>query len=304
VLHVQLVSKIARTIGRFLGLNEDLIEAVALGHDIGHTPFGHDGERFLSRICEAHGIGSFQHNLQSVHFLERVERKGRGWNLCLQTLDGILSHDGEVHDERLQPDRNKDFDKLDREMLAKRNNPDLALRPMSLEGCVVRMADTISYIGRDIEDAIRLDLVSRSDLPAEAVAVLGKTNGTIVYNLVTDVIHNSYRQPYLAFSREVSQALKTLKDFNLERIYRNPAIKRHTLKIEQLFVLLFNRYMKDLQTANKASVIFEGYLSDMDQRYMDEHQPAEIVRDFIAGMTDHYFLQQCPPALRPAVEIR
>ena len=304
VLHVQLVSKIARTIGRFLGLNEDLIEAIALGHDIGHTPFGHDGERFLSRICEAHGIGSFQHNLQSVHFLERVERKGRGWNLCLQTLDGILSHDGEVHDERLQPDRNKDFDKLDREMLAKRNNPDLSLRPMSLEGCVVRMADTISYIGRDIEDAIRLDLVSRSDLPGEAVAVLGSTNGTIVYNLVTDVINNSYRQPYLAFSREVSQALKTLKDFNLERIYMNPAIKRHTLKIEQLFVLLFNRYMKDLQTANKESVIFEGYLSDMDQRYLDEHQPAEIVRDFMAGMTDHYFLQQCPPALRPEVEIR
>ena len=304
VLHVQLVSKIARTIGRFLGLNEDLIEAIALGHDIGHTPFGHDGERFLSRICEAHGIGSFQHNLQSVHFLERVERKGRGWNLCLQTLDGILSHDGEVHDERLQPDRNKDFDKLDREMLAKRNNPDLSLRPMSLEGCVVRMADTISYIGRDIEDAIRLDLVSRSELPGEAVAVLGSTNGTIVYNLVTDVIHNSYRQPFLAFSREVSQALKTLKDFNIERIYMNPAIKRHTLKIEQLFVLLFNRYMKDLQTANKESVIFEGYLSDMDQRYMDEHQPAEIVRDFMAGMTDHYFLQQCPPALRPEVEIR
>ena len=284
------------------GIN--LIEASALGHDIGHTPFGHDGERFLSRICEAHGIGSFQHNLQSVHFLERVERKGRGWNLCLQTLDGILSHDGEVHDERLQPDRNKDFDKLDREMLAKRNNPDLSLRPMSLEGCVVRLADTISYIGRDIEDAIRLDLVSRSELPGEAVAVLGSTNGTIVYNLVTDVIHNSYRQPFLAFSREVSQALKTLKDFNIERIYMNPAIKRHTLKIEQLFVLLFNRYMKDLQTANKESVIFEGYLSDMDQRYMDEHQPAEIVRDFMAGMTDHYFLQQCPPALRPEVEIR
>ena len=304
VLHVQLVSKIARTIGRFLGLNEDLIEGIALGHDIGHTPFGHDGERFLSRICEAHGIGSFQHNLQSVHFLERVERKGRGWNLCLQTLDGILSHDGEVHDERLQPDRNKDFDKLDREMLAKRNNPGLALRPMSLEGCVVRMADTISYIGRDIEDAIRLGLISRSELPDDAVAALGSTNGTIVYNLVTDVIRNSYRQPYLAFSREVSQALKTLKAFNLERIYMNPAIKRHTLKIEQLFVLLFNRYLKDLQTVNKTSVIFEGYLSDMDQRYVDEHQPAEIVRDFIAGMTDHYFLQQCPPAQRPEVEIR
>lgn len=178
VLHVQLVSKIARTIGRFLGLNEDLIEAIALGHDIGHTPFGHDGERFLSQICERHGIGSFQHNLQSVQFLERVERKGRGWNLCVQTLDGILCHDGEVHDQRLQPEWGKDFEKFDQCMAAKRRDPHLALTPMSLEGCVVRMADTISYIGRDIEDAIRLGLVARADLPDEAVKVLGSTNGT------------------------------------------------------------------------------------------------------------------------------
>lgn len=304
VLHVQLVSKIARTIGRFLGLNEDLIEAIALGHDIGHTPFGHDGERFLSRICEHHGIGGFQHNLQSVQFLERVERKGRGWNLCLQTLDGILCHDGEVHDQRLRPEWEKDFEKFDQDMTAKRRDPHLALIPMSLEGCVVRMADTISYIGRDIEDAIRLGLVRRAELPDEAVAILGRTNGTIVYNLVTDVIGNSYRQPYLAFSRQVSDALKTLKAFNLERIYMNPAIKRYTLKIEQLFVLLFNRYFKDLKASNRDSVIFKRYLKDMNQRYMDAHQPAEIVRDFIAGMTDRYFLQQCPPALRPEVENR
>jgi len=109
VLHVQLVSKIARTIGRFLSLNEDLLEAIALGHDIGHTPFGHDGEHFLSEICRNHGIGYFQHNLQSVHFLEKVEHKGEGWNLCLQTLDGILSHDGEIHNEKLLPVTDKTF---------------------------------------------------------------------------------------------------------------------------------------------------------------------------------------------------
>ena len=304
VLHVQLVSKIARTIGRFLGLNEDLIEAIALGHDIGHTPFGHDGERFLSRLCEKHGIGSFQHNLQSVHFLERVERKGRGWNLCLQTLDGILCHDGEVHDQRLKPIWDKDFARFDEDLAAKRRDPRRALMPMSLEGCVVRMADTIAYIGRDIEDAIRLGLVARADLPDVAVKVLGSTNGTIVYNLVTDVIRHSYRQPYLRFSTDVSEALKTLKAFNLERIYMNPSIKRHTLKIEQLFVLLFNRYMKDLQINNRESVIFKNYLKDMDRRYLDEHRPAEIVRDFIAGMTDRYFLQQCPAPLRPEVENR
>jgi dGTPase len=175
---------------------------------------------------------------------------------------------------------------------------------MTLEGCVVRMADTISYIGRDIEDAIRLGLVKRSDLPEASVNTLGQTNGTIVYNLVTDVIRQSSRQPYLAFSGDVSNALNTLKAFNLERIYMNPAIKHHTLKIEQLFVLLFKRYFKDLQTSNRESVIFKRYLKDMDQGYVETHKPAEIVRDFIAGMTDRYFLQQCPADLRPQVEVR
>src|SRR6056297_82810 len=118
MLHVQLVSKVARTIGRFLGLNEDLVEAIAIGHDIGHPPFGHDGERCLSRLCREAGIGEFHHNVQSVHFLERVERKGDGWNLCLQTLDGILCHDGEVHDPWIQPRRDKDFESFESEMAA------------------------------------------------------------------------------------------------------------------------------------------------------------------------------------------
>lgn len=304
VLHVQLVSKIARTIGRFLGLNEDLIEAIALGHDIGHTPFGHDGERFLSQVCQAQGIGSFQHNLQSVRFLDRVERKGKGWNLTLQTLDGILCHDGEVHNPRLAPERAKSFERLDQEMRAKQVAPDMPLRPMTLEGCVVRMADTISYIGRDIEDAIRLGLVARGELPPEVATVLGRTNGTIVYNLVTDVIQNSHGTPYVAFSPHVSRALSALKAFNLERIYMNPSIKHHTAQIKALFELLFARYLHDIEHGREDSVIFKGFLKDMDRSYLDQHRPAEIARDFIAGMTDQYFLQQCPADLRPTVETR
>jgi dGTPase len=166
VLHVQLVSKIARTIGRFLHLNEDLIEAIALGHDIGHTPFGHDGERYLSKLCVDAGIGHFLHNVQSIQFLDCVERKGRGWNLTLQTLDGILCHDGEIHNQELRPQGEKSFDTLGLEMAKKKADPDFALMPMTLEGCVVRMADTVAYIGRDLEDAIRLKVVQRSDLPA------------------------------------------------------------------------------------------------------------------------------------------
>ncbi|MDO9110959.1 MAG: HD domain-containing protein [Desulfatirhabdiaceae bacterium] len=300
VLHVQLVSKIARTIGRFLGLNEDLIEAIALGHDIGHSPFGHDGETFLSEICRVNGVGYFLHNLQSVQFLDRVERKGKGWNLCLQTLDGILCHDGEIHNQRLEPFRAKVFETLESEIATKQNDPAARLVPMTLEGCVVRMADTVSYIGRDIEDAIRLNMIRRSDLPAKSVRVLGSTNGTIVYRLVTDIIQNSFLNTYAAFSPEVSEALESLKAFNLERIYLTPDIKSHTAVIRDLFHLLFERFLTDIEKENRSSVIFSGFLKDMSDDYLHGHRPAEIVRDFIAGMTDRYFLSQCPEALRPS----
>jgi len=302
VLHVQLVSKIARTIGRFLGLNEDLIEAIALGHDIGHTPFGHDGERFLSNLCRQAGIGYFLHNVQSIQFLDRVERKGRGWNLCLQTLDGILCHDGEIHNQVLEPIRDKGFDTLAQEMTAKKASPKFALMPMTLEGCVVRMADTVAYIGRDLEDAIRLNVIKRSDLPKDVEKVLGNTNGTIVYNLVTDIIHQSHGKSYIAFSDQVSSALKRLKDFNLDRIYLNPLIKQYSESIQRLFELLFSQYLGDLENEKRSSRIFSGFLKDMSQEYVDRHQPAEIVRDFIAGMTDQYFLHQCPEDMRPKVE--
>jgi dGTPase len=301
VLHVQLVSKIARTIGRFLGLNEDLIEAIALGHDIGHAPFGHDGERFLSEICRKNNIGFFHHNLQSVQFLEKVERKGKGWNLCLQTLDGILCHDGELHSERLRPAADQTFARMDAQIAAKRTGPGTKLIPMTLEGCLVRTADTVSYVGRDIEDAIRLGLIRRSDLPSDSTRIIGDTNGTIVFNLVTDIILTSYKKPYIAFSQEISEALIRLKTFNLERIYLNPDIKRYTQRIKELFEMLFEQFLEDLHRQRTSSVIFRQFLKDMTVEYIGKHRPAEIVRDFISGMTDQYFLEQCPESLRPKV---
>jgi dGTPase len=299
VLHVQLVSKISRTIGRFLRLNEDLIEAVALGHDIGHCPFGHDGESYLSELCQTHGIGPFQHNLQSVRFLEKIERKGRGLNLTLQVLDGILCHDGEIHAEALYPHPEKDFSILDAEIASKAADPAFPVTPMTLEGCVVRMADTISYIGRDIEDAIRLGLIQRDELPKESVGRLGNTNGTIVYNLVTDVIQNSFEKPAVALSKEASEALRKLREFNLERIYLNQTIKPDSGKINGLFKLLFERYIQDIRRGNQSSIIFTQYLDDMSPQYRNNAAPPEIVRDFIAGMTDEYFLRQCPDELQP-----
>lgn len=303
VLHVQLVSKIARTIGRFLMLNEDLIEAIALGHDIGHTPFGHEGERYLSELCQQAGIGNFLHNVQSIQFLDRVERKGQGWNLCLQTLDGILCHDGEIHNRMLAPNPDKIFSTFETEIASKKADSDFPLIPMTTEGCVVRMADTIAYIGRDLEDAIRLGLLDRRDIPTSIVRLLGNTNGTIVYRLVTDVIQNSHEKHYVAFSPEISDALKALKGFNLERIYKNPKGKIHSATIQQLFTRLFDMRLEELETNQRSSDIVANFLADMSEGYVCDHSHAEIVRDYIAGMTDRFFLHQFPEKMRPVARV-
>ncbi len=248
VLHVQLLSKIARTIGRFLGLNEDLIEAISLGHDIGHPPFGHDGERALAEVCQEHGIGTFLHNAQSVRFLDLIERNGRGWNLSLQVLDGILCHNGETHDRSLSPQRDKDFATYDEEVARAFKEGFRDFVPMTLEGCVVRLADTISYIGRDIEDAIRINLIRREDIPAGCVEILGNTNGSIIYNLVKDVISNSLDKDEVGYTGEVSAALRELKRFNYERIYSDSRVKTETPKIEFLYRKLFETYLDDLKS--------------------------------------------------------
>lgn len=300
-LHVQMVSRISRTVGRFLGLNEDLIEAIALGHDIGHPPFGHEGERILSKLCQQHGLSSFQHNIQSVQFLDRFERDGAGWNLTLQVLDGILCHDGEVHGQRLAPQRRKDFKLHETELAAKLQDPGLDLMPMTLEGCVVRLADTIAYIGRDIEDAIELGLVRRLDLPKTCTAVLGSSNGTIVYTLVTDLLLNSMRvrdagrdstaDDYIGFSEEVGAALKELKIFNYQHIYTNPAFKPDFVKIRRCYEQLFDYYLDQLHRVEQ-----EGgdrhFLRSMSSNYVTSHTPAAMVRDYLAGMTDAFFLRR------------
>ena len=279
VLHVQLVSKIARTIGRFLRLNEDLIEAIAYGHDIGHPPFGH--------------------SVQGVHFLRRVERKGRGCNLSLQVFDGILCHDGEIHCPSISPHRGKTFKTLDAEVEAKLSLPQTDLRPMTLEGCVVRMADVISYVGRDIEDAIRLCLIRRDQVPSHCRKILGDTNGTIVYRLVEDLIKSSLDRDEIAFSHEVVNALAELKAFNMEFIYMNPRIKTESSKIKGLYRILFEHFLDDLQQDRNESVIFRDYLNGMDNSYAQGQSYQAIVRDFVAGMTDAYFLRMGKTVLIP-----
>jgi dGTPase len=301
VLHVQLVSKIGRTIARLLRLNEDLIEAIALGHDLGHAPFGHDGEKLLSELSLKYGLGNFLHNVQGERFLEVIEKKGQGWNLSLQVLDGMLSHNGEVHNPELYPDRDKDFNVHEQEIRKLTEDPTFQVWPMTLEGCVVRMADTISYVGRDIEDAIRLGLITRDDLPEECARRLGRTNGTIVYNLVEDLLTVSLEEPFVSFSPEVADALKRLKDFNQERIYTHPRAKHQTHKLALMFRLLFETYYEDVRAGDERSVVFREFLDGMSEEYRRNTPPAMIVRDFIAGMTDDYFLRQCQENLMPQI---
>lgn len=299
VLHVQLVSRVARTIGRYLKLNQDLIEAASLGHDIGHPPFGHDGENFLSKLTVQHGAGAFLHNLQSVQFLDRIEKKGSGWNLSLQVLDAILCHNGEASATSLIPRGKSSFKTFDSLMKSMKQTPASDPLPMTLEGCVVRLADTVSYLGRDLEDAVRLGLITREQLPKDCRTLLGKTNGTIVFNLVTDLIHTSAGQNFIGFSSPVAGALHSLKAFNYRAIYKNPVIKEHLSPIEDIFKYLFDKYLFDLSDENRSSVIFTEFLDGMDPSYGSTHSPAEIVRDFISGMTDSYFISQAPGRLKP-----
>jgi len=225
VLHVQLVSKIGRVIGRCLRLNEDLIEAIALGHDLGHVPYGHDGERILNKLCNSSGIGCFCHNAQSVRILMVLEEKGKGLNLSLQVLDGILAHNGELLSKEYTPNYGKTWQDFEEEYKKCFEVEDYSEKivPMTLEGCVVRISDVIAYIGRDIEDAITLKVIRKNDIPREIRRTLGFPNDKIIHTLVLDLVKNSYDKDYLAFSEDVFNALNDLLKFNKVSIYQNQA---------------------------------------------------------------------------------
>jgi dGTPase len=292
VLHVQLVSKIARTVGRFLRLNEDLIEAIALGHDLGHTPFGHDGENYLNVICEEQRIGYFRHNAQSVRFLTKLENLGEGCNLTLQVLDGILCHNGEEISEHYEPVYTKTKEQFEREYRSCLNQPGFGkgIKPSTLEGCVVRVCDVIAYIGRDIEDAITIQLMTRDEIPEEISIILGKDNRNIIDVLVRNLVKNSFGQPYLSFSRDVLNALQSLRDFNYQKIYFAPVKQQQDSKIEKMFRMMFQTFLDDLKTKNAKSRIYKDFPIINNQIYRSNTADARVVIDYISGMTDNYFL--------------
>ena len=294
ILHVQLVSKIGRVIGRCLQLNEDLIEAIALGHDLGHAPYGHDGERILHTICRDNDIGCFCHNAQSVRLLMQLENKGKGLNISLQVLDGILAHRGELPlVKKYEPIHDKSWDLFDEEYRKCLEVEDYSKKivPMTLEGCVVKISDIIAYIGRDIEDAITLKVIKRKDIPPEIKRVLGSRNDQIIDALVSDLVGNSYDKPYLSLSDKVFKALDDLLKFNVEHINRNPAINTEFLKIENIYKQLFRRYCRELADNSKDSFTY-AFTKDMEDSYLANNDDRRIIVDYLAGMTDDFFNNQ------------
>lgn len=293
VLHVQFVSKIARVIGRCLKLNEDLIEAIALGHDLGHVPYGHDGEKVLNDICQENHIGCFYHNDQSVRFLMEIEERGEGLNLSLQVFDGILAHNGEMLNKEYKPDYEKTWEKFEAEYKRCFEEQDYRknIVPMTLEGCVVRISDVIAYIGRDIEDAIVVKLIKREEIPCEIRETLGASNDKIINTLVLDLVKNSYGKDYLKFSGDIFKALDELKNYNYSSIYLNPLIKTETHKIQAMFRQLFDKYV-DILKNNSPSAIYEHFLNEMNGNYLKSTDNKRKVIDFIAGMTDDFINNQ------------
>ena len=308
VLHVQLASRIARTIGRALGLNEDLIEAIALGHDIGHAPYGHLGEEILDGLCREHNIGGFMHNVQSVRFLDVVE----DCNLTLQVLDGILCHNGEVHDQSLTVEGETGWDSFEEKLRRIEGGGDPL--PLTAEGCVVRVADSISYLGRDLMDALEIEIIGEDDLgefPENCMTFFGivgrkredfsEINQRVLDVLIRDIIAGSYDADCITFSAEASASVAAFKEFNMRHIYENSRLLANREKIRFMFRYLFDRIFEDIEEEREGSAVYEDLINApwASPRYIAAAAPAELTRDFIAGMTDRYFEQAFRRSILP-----
>ena len=279
-LHVQLVSNFARGIAEVLRLNVDLVEAIALGHDVGHPPFGHEGEQYLSKLSKEFAGHPFNHPQQSCRLFREIEPL----NLGLAVYDGFLCHDGGMKQNHYIPNRGKRWE----DHFAELDKVGQNLWPTTLEGCLVKLCDTASYVGRDIQDAIRLGLITRDQVPK---TLLGTFNREILSNVAGDIITESYEQDRIAMSEEVFAALKEIRAFNFRNIYLHPALKTQSKKIERSYRLLFERLLEDYQTQKEESHLWTHFLHNKPEPYLATSEPVDHVIDYISGMTDRYFIQ-------------
>ncbi|WP_124061238.1 deoxyguanosinetriphosphate triphosphohydrolase family protein [Gordonibacter sp. Marseille-P4307] len=292
-LHVQLVARVARSISSLLGLNVSLTEAIALGHDLGHTPFGHAGEKFLSTCYHARTGRFFNHNVQSVRVMDRLYRR----NISLQTLDGALCHNGEFAKQELSVGNLGSFDQLDElvESCIVDQTVIASLRPSTLEGCVVRMADMIAYLGKDRIDALDMGVIDSFD--AFESNYIGRSNVMILNNMIVDIVNHSFGRDRISMSPEAFRDIKRAKEQNYALIYRREGMSdAHADMMQEMFEELYEKLLGDLRRKDESSPVFRhhvGYLARKShsitrESYLRE-DPDTIVVDYISSMTDSYF---------------
>ncbi|MBR2751757.1 MAG: HD domain-containing protein [Clostridiales bacterium] len=290
--HVIYVNYIATTIAKALNLNLDLVEAIALGHDLGHAPFGHSGEKVLDKCAKKYDPNlSFRHEYQSLRVVDILEErpagKPGGINLSFEVRDGIVSHCGETYSEYiLSPYRDKPTELLlDQEKA-------LSVMPATLEGCVVRISDKIAYIGRDIEDACLAGIMEFEDIPPAITSRLGKNNSQIINTLVGDLIHNSLDKDEIRLSDEAGQAMRELLEENVARIYRSEKINRYEATVKNSIEGLFEALMAAMKDKEKAlasgNSVFEGMAKYAKNYPLQDAGDTQMVIDYIAGMTDSF----------------
>ena len=252
--HTLEVAQVAKTIGKGIGLNEDLIEAIALGHDIGHVAFAHNGEEVLNELLP----GGFRHNENSIRVLTKLEKLGRGLNLSQEVLDGILHHSG---------------------------FSDSTTKAFTLEGQVVRYSDKIAYVNHDIDDSMRAGLLKDEDLPKDVIKVLGKSHSNRIDTLVKDCIYNSIynidnNNIKISLSKEIGKSLGSLRNFMFEKIYKGPILKIERDKAKFVLEQVFNYYMK---SPEKMPIFYKDIA--------DKEGICQGVADYISGMSDDYCLE-------------
>lgn len=292
-LHVQFVSRIARTIGTALHLNLDLIEAIALGHDIGHPAFAHTGEKYLDDLFYSHTGKHFLHNLQSVRVLDTIFPL----NLTLQTLTDIAAHNGEIELDRYMPEPIESFEEFDRIMQRCWEDRSFAnhLMPCTLEGAVVRISDIIAYLGRDRQDAIMTKTAQAGDFYDQEI---GSLNAEIINNLVVNIIENSYGKPYITLDKKHFGALRKYKQENYAKIYNHAAANaRLDVTVKPMMADIYGQLLDDLKAENKNSPIYKFHIEPQSKLHYrrdipyEKTEPNQLIVDFIASMTDDYFIE-------------
>lgn len=297
--HVQLVSRIARNIGTALNLNLDLIEAISLGHDLGHTPFGHDGERILNDLLLEHTGRYFNHNVHSVRILDKLIRR----NISLQTLDGIICHNGEMEQQEYRPKPLEGFQEFDKRVEKCYTQEDAIrkLVPSTLEACVMRICDIIAYLGKDRQDAQRIGIIPTDDERFSKLSI-GNSNAEIINNLTVDIIENSYRKDHLSMSQDAYQALCLGKKENGTLIYAEPNMaKVYEEQIRPMFSDIYDILLQQAKDKEKDSILYRHHIRFLEENnqysdYFDvkeyiDSEPNQIVVDYIASMTDDYLVE-------------